>query len=177
MTKTEKNETIEFLKEKFSQYQNFYLTDSSSLNVEQVNDLRRVCFEKKVEMRVAKNTLIRKALESLDGKEYEGLYDSLKGQTAIMFAENQKEPALIITDFRKDKKVERPVLKAAFIESNLFIGDEQLAVLRNLKSRQELIGEIIGLLQSPAKNVISALQSGGNKLSGILKTLEEREEK
>lgn len=177
MTKTEKNETIEFLKEKFSQYQNFYLTDSSFLNVEQVNDLRRVCFEKKVEMRVAKNTLIRKALESLDGKEYEGLYDSLKGQTAIMFAENQKEPALIITDFRKDKKVERPVLKAAFIESNLFIGDEQLAVLRSLKSRQELIGEIIGLLQSPAKNVVSALQSGGNKLSGLLKALEEREEK
>lgn len=177
MTRTEKNEAIEFLKEKFSQYPNFYLTDSSSLNVEQVNALRRVCFEKKVEMRVAKNTLIRKALESLDGNEYDGLYDSLKGQTAIMFSENQKDPALIITDFRKEKKVERPVLKAAFIESNLFVGDEQLAVLRNLKSRQELIGEIIGLLQSPAKNVISALQSGGNKLSGILKTLEERAEK
>lgn len=176
MTKTQKNEIIELLKEKFSQYTNFYLTDSSSLNVGQINALRRLCFEKNVEMRMAKNTLIRKALESLNEKEYEGIYDSLAGQTAIMFAENQKEPAVILSAFRKENNVERPVLKAAFIESNIFIGDDQLAVLRQLKSRQELIGEIIGLLQSPAKNVVSALQSGGSKLAGILKTLEERGE-
>lgn len=174
MTKTQKTETVELLKEKFSQYDHFYLTDSSSLTVTQINKLRRVCFEKKVEMKMAKNTLIRKALESLNNETYAGIYDSLKGQTAIMFAENQKEPALILSDFRKDQNTERPVLKAAMIEDNLFVGDDQLAVLKNLKSRQELIGEIIGLLQSPAKSVVSALQSSSNKLSGILKALEER---
>ncbi len=174
MTKTQKTEAVELLKEKFSQYEHFYLTDSSSLTVAQINQLRRVCFEKKVEMRVAKNTLIRRALNSINEEAYTGVYDALKGQTAIFFSENQKEPAVILSDFRKDQGVERPVLKAAVIEENLFVGDGQLAVLKKLKSRQELIGEIIGLLQSPAKNVISALQSGGNKLSGILKALEER---
>ena len=174
MTKTQKTESVELLKEKFAQYDHFYLTDSTSLSVAQINQLRRVCFEKKVEMKVAKNTLIRKALESLNKESYSGVYDSLKGQTAILFSENQKEPALILSDFRKEQGVERPVLKAALIEENLFVGDDQLAVLKKLKSRQELIGEIIGLLQSPAKNVVSALQSGGSKLSGILKALEER---
>jgi large subunit ribosomal protein L10 len=177
MTKTQKNESIELLKEKFSQYNNFYLADSSSLTVAQVNTLRRVCFEKKVEMRVAKNTLIRKALESLNNEGYSGVYDSLRGQTAIMFSENAKEPAVIISGFRKDNNAERPVLKAAFIDTDVFVGDEQLEALTRLKSKHELIGEIIGLLQSPAKNVVSALQSGGNKLAGILKTLEERAEK
>ncbi len=176
MTKTQKTEAVELLKEKFSQYEHFYLTDSSSLTVAQINQLRRVCFEKKVEMRVAKNTLIRRALDSINEEAYTGIYDSLKGQTAIFFSENQKEPAVILSDFRKEQGVERPVLKAAMIEENLFLGDEQLAVLKKLKSRQELIGEIIGLLQSPAKNVVSALQSGGNKLAGILKSLEERAE-
>lgn len=176
MTKTQKNEAIELLKEKFSQYNNFYLTDSSSLTVAQVNSLRRVCFEKKVEMRVAKNTLIRKALESLNDESYTSVYDSLRGQTAIMFSENAKEPAVIISGFRKSNGAERPVLKAAFIDTDIFVGDEQLEVLTKLKSKHELIGEIIGLLQSPAKNVIGALQSGGNKLAGILKTLEERAE-
>jgi len=174
MTKLQKNEAIELLKEKFSQYNNFYLTDSTSLTVEQVNALRRVCFEKKVEMRVAKNTLVRKALESLNSESYAGVYESLKGQTAIMFSENAKEPAVIISGFRKKSNGEKPVLKAAFIDTDIFVGDDQLETLRQLKSKQELIGEIIGLLQSPAKNVIGALQSGGNKLAGILKTLEER---
>lgn len=174
MTKTQKNEAIELLKDKFSQYSNFYLTDSSSLTVEQVNKLRRICFEKKVEMRVAKNTLIRKALESLEAERFSGVYESLHGQTAIMFSENPKEPALIISSFRKDSNQERPVLKAAFIDSDVFVGDAQLETLRNLKTRHELIGEVIGMLQSPAKNVVSALQSGGGKLAGILKTLEER---
>lgn len=175
MTKTQKNDAIALLKDKFSQYDNFYLTDSSFLTVEQVNALRRVCFEKKVEMTVAKNTLVKKALESINEEKYAGLYDSLKGQTAIMFSENAKEPAVIISDFRKAKNSERPVLKAAFIDTDVFVGDDQLAALKSLKSKHELIGEIIGLLQSPAKNVISGLQSGGNKLAGILKTLEERE--
>jgi large subunit ribosomal protein L10 len=174
MTKSEKNEAIELLKEKFSQYNNFYLADSTSLTVAQVNALRRVCFEKQVEMRVAKNTLIRKALESLNSESYSGVYDSLKGQTAIMFSENAKEPAVIISGFRQKNNNERPVLKAAFIDTDVFVGDEQLETLTRLKSKQELIGEIIGLLQSPAKNVLGALQSGGNKLAGILKTLEER---
>lgn len=174
MTKTQKNDAIELLKEKFSQYDNFYLTDSSSLSVAQINVLRKVCFEKKVEMRVAKNTLIHKALESVNKEKYAGVYDSLKGQTAILFSENAKEPAVIISDFRKGKNAERPVLKAAFIDMDVFVGDEQLTALRSLKSKNELIGEIIGLLQSPLKNVIGGLQSGGNKLAGILKTLGER---
>lgn len=174
MTKSQKNEAIELLKEKFSQYNNFYLADSSSLTVEQVNALRGVCFQEQVEMRVAKNTLIRKALESLNNDSYSGIYDSLIGQTAIMFSENAKAPAMIISGFRKGNNTERPVLKAAFIDTDIFVGDEQLETLSHLKSKNELIGEIIGLLQSPAKNVIGALQSGGNKLAGILKTLEER---
>jgi large subunit ribosomal protein L10 len=174
MTKTQKNEAIELLKEKFTQYNNFYLADSSSLTVAQVNALRRVCFEKQVEMRVAKNTLVRKALEALNSEGYNGLYDSLHGQTAIMFSENAKAPAVIISGFRKSSNTERPVLKAAFIDTDIFVGDEQLDTLSKLKSKQELIGEIIGLLQSPAKNVIGALQSGGNKLAGILQALEER---
>lgn len=174
MTKTQKNEAIELLKEKFSQYTNFYLADSSSLSVEQINKLRGVCFEKQVEMKVAKNTLVRKALESLNNDKYAGIYEALHGQTAIMFSENAKEPAVIISSFRKDTNGERPVLKAAFIDTDVFLGDDQLNTLKQLKSKSELIGEIIGLLQSPAQNVVSALQSGGGKLAGILKTLEER---
>ncbi|MGH2644567.1 MAG: 50S ribosomal protein L10, partial [Chitinophagaceae bacterium] len=160
MTKTQKNEAIEALKEKFSQYTNFYLADSSSLTVGQVNALRRLCFEKSVEMRVAKNTLIHKALESLNNEGFAGIYDSLKGQTAIMFSENAKEPAVIISSFRKNKGSDKPLLKAAFIDTDVFVGNDQLESLSKLKSKHELIGEIIGLLQSPAKNVISGLQSG-----------------
>src|SRR5690348_12698540 len=122
MTKTEKNDAIAVLKEKFSSYNNFYLTDSSSLSVAQINSLRRICFQKQVEMRVAKNTLIRKALESLNEESYAGVYDSLHGQTAIMFSENAKQPAVILTGFRKDNNSERPVLKAAFIDTDIFVG-------------------------------------------------------
>jgi large subunit ribosomal protein L10 len=174
MNRTQKNEAIELLKDKFSQYNNFYLADSSSLTVEQINKLRRVCFEKKVEMKVAKNTLIKKALDSINNDKYSGVLEALHGQTAIMFSENPKEPALIISSFRNQLNNERPVLKAAFIDTDVFIGDNQLETLTKLKSKSDLIGEIIGLLQSPAKNVIGGLQSGGNKLAGILKTLEER---
>lgn len=159
MTKTQKNEAIEILKEKFAQYNNFYLTDSSSLTVAQVNKLRRICFEKKVEMKVAKNTLIKKALEALNSEKYAGVYDALHGQTAILFSENAKEPALIISSFRKDSNAERPVLKAAFINTEIFTGDNQLSTLTKLKTKEELIGEIIGLLLSPIQRVVSALQN------------------
>ena len=155
MTKEQKNEVIEVLKEKFSQYNNFYVTNTESLSVEQVGKLRRVCFNKKVEMKVAKNTLIKKALESWIEEIIPDVYDSLNGVTALMFSENPKEPALIISTFRKDNKGEKPVLKAAFIDGDVFAGDDQLKALTTIKSKNELIGEIIGLLQSPAKNVIS----------------------
>lgn len=173
MTKQEKNEVIDSLKEIFSQYNNFYITNTESLTVAQVVKLRRVCFNKQVEMKVAKNTLIKKALESLDEKRYAGVFDSLNGVTALMFSENAKEPAMIISSFRKDTNGEKPVLKAAFIDGDVFAGDNQLKTLVALKSKHELIGEIIGLLQSPAKNVISALNAG-NKLAGLIKALEDR---
>jgi large subunit ribosomal protein L10 len=174
MTKQEKNEVIEALKEKFSQYNNFYVTNTESLTVAQIGKLRRVCYSKQVEMKVAKNTLIRKALEGLDNDRYSGMFDSLNGVTALLFSENAKEPALIISDFRKDPKTgEKPVLKAAFIDGDVFAGDEQLKTLISLKSKHDLIGEIIGLLQSPAKNVISGLNAG-NKLASLVKALEDR---
>lgn len=175
MTKAQKNEAIELLKEKFSQYNNFYVTNTEALTVEQIGKLRRECFSKKVEMKVAKNTLIRKALESIDVERYTGVYDSLSGVTALLFSENPKDPALIISSFRKDANTEKPELKAAYIDSDVFIGNDQLAALKELKSKHDLIGEIIGLLQSPAKNVISGLKSGGSTIAGLLKTLSERE--
>jgi large subunit ribosomal protein L10 len=172
MTKEQKNEVIETLKGKFSQYNNFYIADTESLSVEQVVKLRRACFNKQVEMKVAKNTLIKKALEALDNDKYAGVYDSLHKVTALMFSENPKEPALIISSFRKaSKKGDKPVLKAAFIDGSVYTGDNQLETLTTLKSKNDLIGEVIGLLQSPAKNVISALNAG-NKLAGLIKALE-----
>lgn len=157
MTKNEKNEVIALLKEKFSQYNNFYITDTESLTVEQVSNLRRTCFNKQVEMKVAKNTLIRKALESLDAEKYAGVYDSLHQVTALMFSENPKEPAVIISSFRKSANSDRPILKAAFINGDVFVGNDSLAALTKIKSKNELIGEVVGLLQSPAKRVLAAL--------------------
>ena len=173
MNKDQKNEVIELLKGKFSQYNNFYVTNTESLSVEQVGKLRRICFNKKVEMKVAKNTLIKKALENLDASRFSGVFDSLNGVTALMFSESAKEPALIISSFRKEGNIERPVLKAAFIDGDVFAGDNQLKTLTTLKSKHDLIGEIIGLLQSPAKNVISGLNAGG-KLAGLVQALEAR---
>ena len=157
MTKDQKNEVIGLLKEKFSQYNNFYITDTESLSVEQISNLRRTCFNKQVEMKVAKNTLIRKALESLDSEKYAGLFDSLNNVTALMFSENPKDPAVIISAFRKVNNGDRPTLKAAFINGDIFVGDNSLVALTNIKTKNELIGEVIGLLQSPAKRVIAAL--------------------
>lgn len=175
MTKAEKTATIEALKERLSEVEHFYLTDSSTLSVEQVNKFRRLCFEKGVEMKVVKNTLIRKALESApEEKNYTGLYEALVGHTAILFTETANTPAKLIKDFRGDK--EKPALKAAYINSDVYIGDDQLDALATLKSKEDLLAEIIALLQSPAKNVLGALQSGGHTLSGLLKALEERGE-
>jgi large subunit ribosomal protein L10 len=157
MTKDQKNEVIELLKGKFSQYNNFYVTDTESLTVAQVGKLRRACFDKQVEMKVAKNTLIRKALESLDSEKYTGMYDSLHKVTALMFSENPKDPALILSSFRKATNGERPELKAAFINGDVYTGDNSLKALTQIKTKNELIGEVIGLLQSPAKRVIAAL--------------------
>lgn len=157
MTKQEKNEVIEILKGKFGQYNNFYITNTESLSVAQITKLRRICFDKNVEMKVAKNTLIRKALEQLDENRFQSTFDSLNGVTALMFSESAKQPAVILTDFRKSINAERPVLKAAFIDGDVFVGDNQLSVLKGLKSKNDLIGEIIGLLQSPAKRVLAGL--------------------
>ena len=157
MTKDQKNEVIEILKGKFSQYNNFYITDTESLSVEQISNLRRSCFNKEVEMKVAKNTLIRKALESLDSEKYAGLFDSLNNVTALMFSENPKDPAVILSAFRKANAGDRPTLKAAFINGDIFVGDNSLVALTNIKTKNELIGEVLGLLQSPAKRVIAAL--------------------
>jgi len=150
MNKEEKQEVIETLKNKFSQYSNFYITDTESLSVAQVNDLRRHCFEKQVEMKVAKNTLIKK---------YSGVYDSLHKVTALMFSESPKEPAVIISSFRKSQNGEKPTLKAAFLNGDVFVGDNQLINLTKIKTKNELIGEVIGLLMSPIQRVIGALQN------------------
>src|SRR6185503_20544338 len=163
MTREQKTEVIELLKGKFSQYNNFYVADTESLSVEQVGKLRRACFNKQVEMKVAKNTLIKKALESLDSTKYAGMYDSLHKVTALMFSENPKDPALIITSFRKESNGEKPVLKAAFINGDVYMGNDQLKALTQIKTKNELIGEVIGLLQSPAKRVIAALLHNAEK--------------
>jgi large subunit ribosomal protein L10 len=157
MTKEQKNEVIEVLKGKFSQYNNFYITNTESLSVEQVGKLRRACFDKNVEMKVAKNTLIKKALESIDAERYTGVFDALNNVTALLFSDNPKEPAMIISSFRKASNGEKPELKAAFINGDVYSGDNQLKALTQIKTKNELIGEVIGLLQSPAKRVIAAL--------------------
>ncbi len=165
MNKDQKNEVIELLKGKFSQYNNFYITDTENLTVEQVTKLRRHCFNKQVEMKVAKNTLIKKALEAIDAEKYNGVYESLHNVTALLFSESPKEPALIISSFRKETNGERPVLKAAFINGEIFVGDNQLSALTKIKTKNELIGDVIGLLQSPAKRVLSALLNKAEKES------------
>jgi len=163
MTKEQKNEVIELLKGKFSQYNNFYVADTESLTVAQVGRLRHACFDKKVEMKVAKNTLIKKALEAIDSERYAGVYDSLHKVTALMFSDNPKDPALIISSFRKANNAERPTLKAAFINGDIYTGDTSLKALTPSKTKNELIGEVIGLLQSPAKRVIAALLNNAEK--------------
>lgn len=176
MTRSEKTAAIAELEEKFSNNTFFYLTDSSTLSVEQINKLRGMCFAQGIEMKVVKNTLAKKALEAAPAeKGYADLYPSLKGPTALLFSTVANAPARVIEEFR-GKDGERPILKAAYIDSSVYVGDDQLKALASLKSKEELLGEVIGLLQSPAKNVISALKSGGSTLSGLLKALENRGE-
>ena len=174
MNKVEKQGVIDGLTEKFGASSYFYFADASGLTVEVVNKLRRSCFEKGIGLQVAKNTLIKKALVAA-GKNSEELDTVLAGPTAILFAENGNAPAKLIKEFRKAAAVTKPALKGAYIDSSIYLGEASLEDLVNLKSKDQLIGEIIGMLQSPAQNVISALQSSGNKLAGILKTLSEKE--
>ena len=172
MTREEKSQVIEELTAQLADNTNIYLTDISGLNAVNTSNLRRACFKANVRLAVVKNTLLEKAMEASE-KDFGELPSTLKGNTSVMYSETGNAPAKVIKAFRK--KSDKPLLKGAFIEESIYIGDEQLDALVDIKSREELIGEIIGLLQSPAKNVISALQSGGGKLSGILKTLSEKE--
>jgi len=170
MTRQEKDQFIDSLAEKLTNSSNFYLADISGLTVSDSNDLRRTCFNKGVQLQVVKNTLLKKAMEKAEGS-FEESYEILKGNTAIFFSDTGNVPAKLMKEFRK--KHEKPILKGAFVEESFYLGDEQLSTLATIKSKNELIGEIIGLLQSPAKNVISGLKASGGKLSGILKSLEE----
>ncbi len=171
MKKEDKIAVIAELTEEFKQYNNIYISDSSGLTAAADNSLRRELYKSGIKMVIAKNTLIQKAMEN-SGRDFSGLFGTLKGTSALMFSDDIKAPAKAIKAFRK--KGEKPALKGAWIDSDVFLGDASLEALINLKTKNELIGEIIGLLQSPAKNVISGLQSGGNKLAGIIKTLSER---
>jgi large subunit ribosomal protein L10 len=172
MTREEKSQVIEELTAQLASNTNIYLADISGLNAGSTSDLRRACFKANVKLAVVKNTLLEKAMEASE-KDFGDLPSILKGNTSVMYSETGNAPAKVIKAFRK--KSDRPLLKGAFIEHAIYIGDEQLDALVDIKSREELIGDIVGLLQSPAKNVISALKSGGGKLAGIIKTLSERE--
>ena len=172
MNREDKNRIIDNLADSISNAKHFYFTDISDLDAETTSKLRRACFEKDINLVVVKNTLLKKALERFDGK-YDDLYQSIVNSTSIMFAEINNVPAKLIKEFRKTNQ--KPVLKAAFVEESIYIGDEHLDALSSIKSKEELIGDLILLLQSPARNVLSALQSGGSKLAGIVKTLSEKE--
>ncbi len=172
MTREEKSQVIEALTAELTDNANIYLTDISGLNAGTTSNLRRACFKANVKLAVVKNTLLEKAMEASD-KDFGDLPSVLKGNTSVMYSETGNAPAKLIKNFRK--KSDKPLLKGAFIEEAIYIGDNQLDMLVDIKSKEELLGEIVTLLQSPAKNVISALQSSGGKLAGIIKTLSEKE--
>lgn len=175
MTRDEKTAVIEELKSKFETSQFFYVADSSTLPVEKINKLRGLFFEKGIEMRVVKNTLVKKALESFDeSKNYAPLYDTLVGPTSLIFTDVANAPARVIKEFRD--KEEKPLIKSAYIDSAVYVGDDQIEALSKLKSKEELLGEVITLLQSPMQNLVGALKSGQNTVAGLLKALEERGE-
>ena len=173
MKKEDKNKLIDEMVEKLKEANIFYLTDVSELDVETTGTLRRLLFKRNIQMQMIKNTLLKKAMEQ-SGKDFEPFYSILTGPTSIMFSEIPNDPAILIKEFRK--KSPKPVLKGAWVEETAYLGDDQLSTLASIKSKNELIADLIALLQSPAKNVISALQSGGSNLSGIVKTLSERPE-
>lgn len=172
MKSTEKQVIINNLKNQIDSYSHFYLTDISGLNAADTSDLRRLCYKQDVKLVVAKNTLLRKALES-SAKNAEELYDALKGNTSVMFTEIGNVPAKLIKDFSKKRK--KPVLKAAYVEEAVYVGADQLEALIAVKSKNELIGDVVALLQSPMQKLLSQLQSGGNTIHGVLETLKERE--
>lgn len=172
MTRDEKNQLIDNLAQQLSGSKHFYLADIAALNAQQTSKLRRKCFEKNIKLVVVKNTLLRKALEKIEGN-YVELFPVLKENTSIMLTESSSDPAKLIKEFRRE--FPKPILKGAYVEQSIYVGDNQLDALASIKSKEELIGDIILLLQSPAKNVVSALQSGGNKLAGIIKTLQDKE--
>jgi len=173
MKREEKDLIIESIVKQIGAYPHLYLTDTSCLNAEQTSALRRKCFENEIQLIVVKNTLLKKAMEKYNGK-FDELYPVLKSNTAVMLSNNANSPAKMIKDFRK--KGTKPSLKGAFVQESVYIGDNQIDALISVKSKEELVGDIIALLQSPAKTVISQLQSAGGKLGGILKTLSERPE-
>ncbi len=173
MRREEKNAIIDSLAEKLKEYSHFYLTDTAQLNAADTSALRRKCFENNIKLIVVKNTLLKRALEMSEG-DFEELYPILKGTTSIMFTNTGNAPAKLIKEFRREH--DKPVLKGAYVQESVFVGENMLEALISVKTREELIGDIILLLQSPARNVVSALQSGGNKIHGVLETLSKKEE-
>lgn len=173
MTREEKLKEIELLKDKLNSPGAIYLTDTSSLNAENTAKLRRMCFNRQVDFLVVKNTLLAQAIKGIEEKSLDELTTVLKGSTSLMISEGGNTVAKLIKEFRQ--KSDKPVLKAAYVEESVYIGDDKIDALINLKSKNELIGDVIALLQSPAKTVVSQLQSGGNKIAGIVKTLSEKE--
>lgn len=174
MNKEQKQQLIDSLAEQLEANSYIYLTNTGELNAETEANLRRFCFKRNVKLQVVKNTLLKKAMEKSE-KDFDDIYPVLKGQTAVMFGEAGNIPAKLIKDFRKEFNNEKPLLKGAYVEEMIYVGEENLELLANIKSKNELIADVVLLLQSPAKNVVNALQSGGNILTGVLKTLGERE--
>jgi len=174
MRKEEKGQIIDSLVEEINSYPHLYITDVSGLNAANTSALRRKCFERNIKLVVTKNTLLKKALDNANGN-YEDLYGVLKTPTAVMFSTEGSTPAKLIKEFRKKTKLERPTLKAAYVEESVYVGAEMLDALVSIKTKYELIGDLVALLQSPAKNVVSALQSGKHILAGLMKTLSEKE--
>ncbi len=172
MKREDKADIINELAQKISENAHFYLTDISSLNAEATSFIRRKCFEKSIQLVVVKNTLLRKAMEQSE-VDYSEMYSVLKGSTTVMFTNEASVPGKLIKELRR--KSDKPIVKAAYVEESIYIGDNQLEALATIKSKEELVADVISLLQSPAKNVISALQSGGQTLTGVLKTLSEKE--
>ncbi|MDR0872935.1 MAG: 50S ribosomal protein L10 [Prevotellaceae bacterium] len=173
MKKEDKSTIIEQIKASVGEYSHFYLVDIEGLNAEKTSELRKLCFKEDIRLVVVKNTLLEKALDALD-TDFTPLYETLKGSTSILLSNTGNAPAKLIKSFSEKDKAGKPVLKAAYVEESFYVGADQLDALISIKSKNELIGDIIALLQSPAKNVISALQSGGNTIHGVLKTLAER---
>jgi large subunit ribosomal protein L10 len=173
MTREEKDKQIDVLLNDINQNPNFYITNTSDFTVDKINQIRRECFQTGIKLKVVKNSLLKKAFEK-SGRDYTELYPALKGSTSILFCEVASQPAKMIKKYQKKPGFDKFILKGAYLEESAYVGENQLDFLANIKSKNELIGDIIGLLQSPAKNVVSALQSGGSKLAGIIKTLEER---